>query len=141
MLFLGKLNGPKSRRETIMDSCLLPFIFSFWAAISILLLLRQLLPATILFTASLFKQVIQWLLFMTHLFFTTRLGQIIWSFLSTVLYLVFIVLIVFHSFYKSVYDFGPKHCKQSFWEILTQPVPGIEFKGRLGKSADTDSLQ
>ncbi len=140
MLFLRKLNGPKLRREIIMDCFLLPFIFSFWAAISILLLLRQLLPATILFTASLFKKVILWLLFMTRLFYTTRLGKIIWPFLLTVLCLVFMVPIVFHSFYKSVYDFGPKHCKQSFWEILTQPVPGIEFKGRLGKSADFDSL-
>jgi hypothetical protein len=140
MLFLGKLNGPKLRRETIMDCFLLPFIFSFRAAISILLLLQRLLPATILFTASLFKQAIQWLLFLTRLFFTTRLGQIIWPFLSMVLCLVFIVTIVFHSFYKSVYDFGPKHCKQLFWEILTQPVPGIKFEGCLGKSADFDSL-
>jgi hypothetical protein len=77
----------------------------------------------------------------THLFVTTRLGQIIWSFLVTILCLVFIVPIVFHSFYKSVYDFGPKHCKQSFWEILTQPVPGIKFEGHLGKSADFNSLQ
>ncbi len=136
MLSLRKLNSPKLRKETIMDCFLLPFIFSFWAAISILLLLGQLLPATILFTASLFKQVIPWLLFLTRLFFTTRLGQIVWSFLSTVLCLVFIVPIVFHRFYKSVYDFGPKHCKQSFWGILTQPLHGIEFKGHLGKSAD-----
>jgi hypothetical protein len=140
MLFLGKPNGLELRRETIMDCFLLPFIFSFWAAISILLLLQQLLPATILFTASLFKQVIQWLLFLACLFFTTRLRQIIWSFLSTVLCLVFMVPIVIHSFYKSIYDFGPKHHKQLFWEIITQPVPGIEFEGRLGKSADFDSL-
>ncbi len=124
-----------------MDCCLLSFIFSFRAAISILLLLRQLLLATILFTASLFKQVIQWLLFLTCLFFTTRLGQFIWLFLLMVLCLVFIVPIVFHSFYKSVYDFGPKHCKQTFWESLTQPVPEIKFEGCLGKSADFDSLQ
>jgi hypothetical protein len=84
--------------------------------------------------ASLFKQVIQWLLSMTRLFFTTRLGKTIWSFFP-VLCIVFIVPIVFHSFYKSIYDLGPKHCKQSFWEILTQPVPGIEFEGRLGESA------
>jgi hypothetical protein len=58
-----------------------------------------------------------------------------------VLCLVFIVPIVFHSLYKSVYDFGPKHCKQLFWEILTQPVPGIKFEGCLGKSTDFDSLQ
>jgi hypothetical protein len=81
------------------------------------------------------------LLFVTRLFFTTRLGQTIWAFYLTVLCHVFIVSIVFHSFYKSVYDFGPKHRKQSFWEILTQPVPGIKFEGCLGKSADFDSLQ
>jgi hypothetical protein len=102
---------------------------------------QQLLPAIILFIASLFKHMIQWLLFVTHLFFITRLGQTILSFLLMALCLAFIVPKVFHSFYKSVYDFRPKHCKQSFWEILTQPVPGIKFKGRLGKSADTDSLQ
>ncbi len=120
ILFIRKLHGPKLRRETIMNCFLLPFIFSFWATISILLLLQQLLLATILFTVSLFKQVIQWILFVTCLFFTTRLGQTIWSFLLTVLCIVFIVPIVFHSFYKSVYDFGPKHRKWSFWEILTQ---------------------
>jgi hypothetical protein len=63
------------------------------------------------------------------------------SILSTVLCIVFIVPIVFHSFYKSFYDFGPKHCKQSLWEILILPTPGIEFEGHLGASADFDSLQ
>ncbi len=34
--------------------------------------------------------------------------------LSTVLCIVFIVPIVFYTFYKSIYDFGPKHRKRSF---------------------------
>jgi hypothetical protein len=124
-----------------MDCFLLPFIFSIRAAISFLLLFQQLLPETISFPASLLNQVFQWLLFLIRLFFTTRLGRILWSFLLMVLCTVFIVPIVFHSFYKSVYNFWPKHRKRSFWEIMTQPVPGIEFEGRLGKSADLDSLQ
>jgi hypothetical protein len=62
-----------------MDSFLLPFIFSFLAAISFLLLLQQLLPATILFTASLFKQVIQWLLL--HVYSSQQdLGKLFSSF-------------------------------------------------------------
>jgi hypothetical protein len=141
MLFFGKLDGPELRREIIMDCFLLPFIFSIWAAISFLLLFQQLLPATISFLASLLNQVFQWLLFLIQLFFTTRLGQILWFFLSMTLCTMFIVPIVFHSFYKSVYNFGPKHRKGSFWEIMTQPVPGIEFDGHLGKSADLNSLQ
>ncbi len=44
-------------------------------------------------------------------------------------------------FFLYVYDFGPKHCKQSFFDILRNPVPGIEFDGRIGESADFDSLE
>ena len=112
-----------------MDCFLLPFIFSIRAAISILLLLQQtILPAIILFTASLFKQAIQWLLFVVNLFLTTKFGRAIWSIISTVLCIVFIVPIVFYTFYKSIYDFGPAHRKQSFIDILSQPVPGIDFE-------------
>ncbi len=112
-----------------MDCFLLPFIFSIQAAISILLLLQQIiLPATILFTVSLIKQAIQWLLFVVNLFLTTMFGRALWSIISMVLCIVFIVLIVFYTFYKSIYDFGPKHCKQSFIDILSQPVQGIEFE-------------
>ncbi len=82
----------------------------------------------ILFTASLIKQAIQWLLFVVNLFLTTKFGRALWSVISTVLCSVFIVLIVFYTFYKSIYDFGPAHCKQSFIDILSQPVPGIDFK-------------
>jgi hypothetical protein len=112
-----------------MDCFLLPFIFSIWAVISILLLFQQIiLPATILFTTSLIKQAIQWLLFMVNLFLTTTFRRALWSIISTVLCIVFIVPIVFYTFYKSIYDFCPKHCKQPFIDILSQPVPGIEFE-------------
>jgi hypothetical protein len=129
MCFLGKLDGPKLRRETIMDCFLLPFIFSIQAAISILLLIQWIiLPKMMLLTASLFKQAIQWLLFVMNLFLTTKFGQTLWSIISTVLCIVFIVPIVFYTFYKSIYDFGPAHRKWSFIDILSQPVPGIDFE-------------
>jgi hypothetical protein len=141
MLFLGKLDGPKLRRETIIDCLLLPFLFFFWAAISFLLLLRQLLSATIFFTASFIKQAIQWPLYLAYVFLTTKFGQALWFVTSTVLCTVFIVPIVFYTFYKRVYDFGPKHRKRTFIDIITNPVPGIEFKGRLGESVTFDSFQ
>jgi hypothetical protein len=81
-----------------------------------------------LFTASLFKQAIQWLFFVVNLFLTTKIDRAIWKIISTVLCIVFIVLIVFYTFYKSIYDFGLAHRKQSFIDILSQPVPGIEFE-------------
>ncbi len=124
-----------------MDCLLLPFIFSFWAAISFLLLLQQLLHVTIFFTASFIKQAIQWLLYLAYVFLTTKFRQALWFVTSTVLCTVFIVPIVFYTFYKSVYDFGPKHCKQTLMNIITNPVPGIEFEGRLGESDTFDSFQ
>ena len=112
-----------------MDCFLLPFIFSIRAAISILLLLQLIiLPAMMLFPASLIKQAIQWLLFVVILFLTTKFGRALWLILSTDLCIVFIVLIVFYTFYKSIYDFGPAHRKRSFIDILSQPVPGIDFE-------------
>ncbi len=113
-----------------MDCFLLPFTFSFWAAIYILLLFHQIiLPATISFMASLIKQVILWLFFVVNLLLITRPGRALWSILLTVLCIVLIVPIVFYTFYKSIHDFGPKHHKQSFMDILkTRPVLGIEFE-------------
>ncbi len=129
MCFLRKLNGPKLRKETIIDCFLLPFIFSFLAAISILLLFHQIiLSATISFTASSIKQAIPWLFFVVNLLLTTTPGRAFWSILSTVLCIVFIVPIIFYTFYKSIYDVGPKHPKQFFIDMLTQPVPGIKFE-------------
>jgi hypothetical protein len=78
--------------------------------------------------ASFIKQAFQWFLLVVNLFLTTKFGRTLWSIISTVLCIVFIVPIVFYTFYKSIYDFGPKHRKRSFIDILSQPVPGIEFK-------------
>ena len=124
-----------------MDCFLLPFIFSFWAAISFILLLQQLLPATIFFTASFIKQAIQWILYLAYVFLTTKFGQALWFVTSTVLCTVFIVPIVFYTFYKSVYDFGPKHCKRTLMDIISNPVPRIEFEGQLRESDTFDSFQ
>jgi hypothetical protein len=126
--------GPKLRRETIMDCLLLLLIFSFWADISFLLLLQQLLPATIFFTASFIKQAIQWPLYLAYVFLRTKFKQALWFVTSMVLWAVFIVPIVFYTFYKSIYDFGLKHRKQTLMDIITDQVPGIEFKGQLGES-------
>jgi len=118
-----------------MDCFLLPFIFSIRAAISILLLLQQIiLPAMMLFMVSLIKQATQWFFFVVNLFLTTTFGQALWSIISTVLCIVFIVPITFYTFYKSIYDFGPAHRKQSFIDILSQPVPGIEFEEQYDDS-------
>ena len=45
-----------------------------------------------------------------------------------VLCIVFIVPNTFYTFYKSIYDFGSVHRKHFFFDILSQPVPGIEFE-------------
>jgi hypothetical protein len=39
-----------------------------------------------------------------------------------------LVPIVFYTFYKSIYDFGQAHHKRYFIDILSQPVPGIDFE-------------
>jgi len=54
---------------------------------------------------------------------------------------IFIVPIILFTFFWNIYNFGPKHCKQSLFEILRNPVTGIEFKGQINKSDDFDSLK
>jgi hypothetical protein len=54
---------------------------------------------------------------------------------------IFIVPIICFTFFPSVYNFGPKHCKQLLIEILCNPIPGIVFKGHIGESNDFDSLK
>jgi hypothetical protein len=44
-------------------------------------------------------------------------------------------------FFQHVYNFGPKHCKRSLFDILSNPVLGIEFDGRLGESDEFHSLK
>jgi hypothetical protein len=59
-----------------------------------------------------------------------------WWFLIQAL---FIVLIVSYSFLY-VYNFGPKHCKRSLLDSIMNPVPRVEFEGRLGEADDFEAL-
>ncbi len=65
------------------------------------------------------------------------IGRFWWS----ILQVIFVVPITLYTFFRTIYDFGPKHRKRSLFDILQNPVPGIEFKGRPGESDDFDSLQ
>ncbi len=133
-----------------MDVFLIPFIFSFWAAISFLLLLQMLIQAIssrqniIWLTRHLLKifnqgilQTIQWIGFLFCLFVSSYSG----CFWLQVLQWTFMVPITSITFFQYIYNFGPKHCKQSLFDILSNPVPGVEFDGRIGKSKDFASLK
>ena len=146
MRCLGKLNSPDCRTETIMDVFLLPFIFLFRAATSFLLLFQALSSRQniIWFTKLLFKitqqgiqQVIQWIGFLFWLFISIYSG-FVWL---QILHWMFIFPITFITFFQYVYNFGPKHCKRSLFDILSNPVPGTKFDGRIGKSKDFASLK
>jgi hypothetical protein len=129
-----------------MDVFLLPFMFSFWAATSFLLLFQALSSRQniIWFTKLLFKitqqgiqQVIQWIGFLFWLFISSYSGR----FWLQILCWMIIVPITFIRFFQYVYNFGPKHCKRSLFDILSNPVPGVEFDGRIGESNDFTSLE
>jgi len=62
------------------------------------------------------------------------------SFMWSLIQVFFIVPITSYTFFWGVYDFGPKHHRRTLFDILLNPVPGMEFEGRLGKSDDFDSL-
>jgi hypothetical protein len=53
---------------------------------------------------------------------------------------IFVVPIMFYSFFWYVYNFGPKHCKWTLYNITMNPVPGVEFEGRLGEADDFEAL-
>jgi hypothetical protein len=40
-----------------------------------------------------------------------------------------------------VYDFEPKSCRRSFFDILCNPVPGIEFEEILYEADDLETLR
>jgi hypothetical protein len=128
-----------------MDAFLLPFIFSVWAAISFLLLLQVIFtrPNIIWFIHYLFQslysgiyQVIQWIGFLLWIFITGYSGR----FWYLILRCIFIIPITLFTFFQYVYNFCPKHCKRSLFDVLSNPVPGIEFDGRLGESDEFDLL-
>ncbi len=125
-----------------MDAFLLPFIFSLRAAISFLLLIQATLTMrnvgflfqTILQTI---QKSIQWIGFLFWLFISSFTGR----FWMKLIRWIFIVPITFITFFRYVYNFGPKHRKRSLFDILCNPVPGIEFDGRVGESEDFASLE
>ncbi len=133
-----------------MDVFLLPFIFSFWAAIYFLLLTQALIQVIsskqniIWFTRHLLKifnqgilQTLQWIGFLFWLFVSSYSG----CFWLQILQWIFMVPITFITFFQYIYNFGPKHCKWSLFDILSNPVPGVKFDGRIGKSKDFASLK
>ncbi len=51
------------------------------------------------------------------------------------------VPITFITFFQYVHYLGPKHCKRFLFDILSNPVPGVKFDGRIGESKDFASLK
>ena len=64
------------------------------------------------------------------------MGRFMWSLIQV----FFIIPITIYTFFWGVYDFGPKCHKRTLFDILLNPVPGIEFEGRLGETDDFDAL-
>jgi hypothetical protein len=75
--------------------------------------------------------------FLLRLFFHSYTGR----FWLSILRWIFIVPIILFTFFWNMYNFGPKHCKRSLFEILCNPVPGIEFEGQINESDDFDFLK
>jgi len=121
-----------------MDVFIFPIIFSIRAAISILLLLWVLSVCTAKFALHFAQDLFRWSRFLSWLMLSSYIGRFWWLLLVQT---VFVIPITFYTFFWHVYDFGPKHRKRSFFDILWNPVPGVEFDGRLGKSDDYDSLR
>ncbi len=77
------------------------------------------------------------------------IGFLFWTFMNSYtgrfwlwfLCWVFIVPIVLFVFFWSIYNFGPEHLKWLRFDILTNPVPGIEFEGCDKESNDLNSFR
>jgi hypothetical protein len=127
-----------------MDIFLILIIFLIQAAISILFLLRVIFSVrTVSFLVGLtvslvgiLHESIQWTCFLTWIAITSRMGHFIWSLIQ----FFFIVPITIYTFFGGVYDFGPKCHKRMFFDILLNPVPGVEFEGRLSETDDFDAF-
>jgi hypothetical protein len=141
MQCLGKLDGPECRIENKMDIFILPIIFSIRAAITILLLLRvcsiRTFKSATRFTIDFIQDLYRWILFLLRIAIFSYTGRFWWS----ILQVVFIITITLDTFFQGVYDFGPKHRKRSFFDIMSNPVPSVEFEGRIGESNDCNSLR
>ncbi len=112
-----------------MDIFIFPIIFLIWAAISILLLLRTIFSihmakTFIYFSFVITQELYQWTRFLSWIAILNYTGHFWWMVLQT----IFVVPITFYSFFWYVYDFGPKHCKQTLYNIIMNPVPGVEFE-------------
>ena len=140
MQCLGKLDGPECRIENKMEIFILPIIFSIRAAITILLLLRvssiRMFKSATRFTIDFIQDLCQWLPFLLRIAIFSYTGR----FWRSILQVVFIIPITLYTFFQGVYDFGPKHCKRSFLDIMRNPVPSVEFEGRIGELDDFNSL-
>ncbi len=65
------------------------------------------------------------------------LGRCLWSFIQV----FFIIPITIYNFFlRFVYVFGPKSCRRSFFDILCNPVLGIEFQEILYELDDLETL-
>ncbi len=127
-----------------MDIFLISIIFLIRAAIFILLLLRVIFSLrTVSFLVGLISSLfgvlqesIRWTGFITWIAITSRMGRFLWSLIQV----FFIIPITIYTFFRGVYDFGPKHRKSALFDILLNPVPEIEFEGRLSETDDFDAL-
>jgi hypothetical protein len=91
---------------------------------------------SICFLFGIIHKIIQWTRFLLWIAISSWIGHFWWNLIQ----IFFIIPITIYTFFQGVYDFGPKHCKLFLLDILWNPVPGIEFEGRLGESADFESL-
>jgi hypothetical protein len=132
-----------------MDIFLLPIVFLIRAAISILLLLRvifslHMAKCTVSFfvgfsadSVGILHESIVCTCFLSWIAISSWIGRFLWSLIQV----YFIIPITIYIFFRGVYDFGPKSCRRSFFDILYNPVPGIEFEGRLSKADDFEALR
>jgi hypothetical protein len=120
-----------------MDIFIFPIIFSIRAVITILLLLRVLSIRTVHFIFEFIQEMHQWSRFLTWVALTSYTAQFWWSLIQV----AFVLPITFYSFFRYIYDFGPKHRKRSLIDILLNPVPGVEFEGRIGETHNIDSFR
>ncbi len=125
-----------------MDIFLLPIIFLIRAAISILLLLRVIfslhkVKCTVNFSVGILYKSLQWTLFLSWFAISSWLGCYLWSFIQV----FFIIPITIYTFFWAEYDFGPKSHRRSFFDILCNPIPGIEFEEILYEADDLENIQ
>lgn len=136
---VGKLDGPDARTKNVtwLDIMLLPFIFFGRAAITFLTILFQFNYKTNITRAtkaidiiwdSTSEQVMLWFFIILWAIFRLYPVKLCFWLMSVsfkiTFYTLFGIPIVFCAFFKSVYNFGPKHYRQrGLWEIITEPVP------------------